>query len=205
MIDSPRDIPSDAPSGVPDTVPPEWSNLLLSPDLLSLDEAEGEAANRDPDPMTILVAIDQAQSVEVQDTAAKLAVAAMGRVRVLHLREVGPYPSSLETRSEAKALTQAVMERLAALGVGRVTGTVQSVDSRRVAHAIALEAQASAADVIVIGRRWRSALGSLLFGGISRRVLRMAPCPVLVVGSVSRRGAGPPRSAQIAFDYPPDV
>jgi nucleotide-binding universal stress UspA family protein len=200
MIDRPRDTPSDLPSAVPDTVPPEWSNLLPA-----YAGAYGEAADGDPEPMTILVAIDEDPSVDVQDTAAKLAIATMGRVRVLHLREVGPYPSCFETRSQAKALTQTVMERLAALGVGQVTGTVQSVDSRRVAHAIALEAEVSAADVIVIGRRWRSALGSLLFGGISRRVLRLAPCPVLVVSPVSRRGAYPPQSAPIPFDSFPDV
>ena len=45
----------------------------------------------------------------------------------------------------------------------------------------AIQAQAAAVDVVVLGTRGRSGLERLLLGSVAERVLRKAPCPVVVV------------------------
>jgi nucleotide-binding universal stress UspA family protein len=49
------------------------------------------------------------------------------------------------------------------------------------AHAIADIAQQQGTDLIVVGTRGRTALAGLLLGGVTQRLLHIAPCPVLAV------------------------
>jgi len=49
------------------------------------------------------------------------------------------------------------------------------------AHAIAEFAVEDHADVIVVGTRGRTSLAGLLLGGVTQRLLHIAPCPVLAV------------------------
>ncbi len=49
------------------------------------------------------------------------------------------------------------------------------------AHSIADAAQESGSDVIVVGTRGHTALGGLLVGSVTERLLHIAPCPVLAV------------------------
>ena len=49
------------------------------------------------------------------------------------------------------------------------------------AHMIADLAQKVGADVIVVGTRGHTALGGLLVGSVTQRLLQIATCPVLVV------------------------
>jgi nucleotide-binding universal stress UspA family protein len=49
------------------------------------------------------------------------------------------------------------------------------------AHVIAEAARDERADVIVAGTRGHTALGGLLLGSVTQRLLHIAPCPVLVV------------------------
>jgi nucleotide-binding universal stress UspA family protein len=65
-------------------------------------------------------------------------------------------------------------------------GISASVDVRgdvgtRPAHEIATVAKEIGADLIVVGTRGHTAIGGLLVGSVTSRLLHIAPCPVLVV------------------------
>ena len=51
----------------------------------------------------------------------------------------------------------------------------------RPAHEIVTVARDAAADLIVAGSRGHTAIGGLLLGSVTNRLLHISPCPVLVV------------------------
>ena len=51
----------------------------------------------------------------------------------------------------------------------------------RPAHEVVEIARRTAADLIVVGSRGHGAIGELLLGSVTYRLLHIAPCPVLVV------------------------
>ena len=57
------------------------------------------------------------------------------------------------------------------------------------AHEIARVAQQVNADLIVVGTRGHTAIGGLLLGGVTMRLLHVASCPVLAVPAVEHRVA----------------
>jgi nucleotide-binding universal stress UspA family protein len=69
---------------------------------------------------------------------------------------------------------------LASNGTG---ATLQKTRSKvgGAAHAIAELAANDHADVIVVGTRGRTPLAGLVLGGVTQRLLHIAPCPVLAV------------------------
>src|SRR6185369_4937594 len=48
-------------------------------------------------------------------------------------------------------------------------------------------------DLIIVGSHGRSALGRLVFGSVSQRIVTEAYCPVRVGRKLEKRGIGPPR------------
>jgi nucleotide-binding universal stress UspA family protein len=57
------------------------------------------------------------------------------------------------------------------------------------AHEIARIAREVNADLIVVGTRGHTPIGGLLLGGVTMRLLHVAPCPVLAVPAVEHRTA----------------
>lgn len=79
---------------------------------------------------------------------------------------------------------EAKIDRQVAELAGNGTGaTLQKTRSQvgNAAHAIAELATQDHADVIVVGTRGRTPLSGLLLGGVTQRLLHIAPCPVLAV------------------------
>ncbi len=58
------------------------------------------------------------------------------------------------------------------------------------------------ASLIVVGNRGRGGFASLLLGSVSQQVVHHAPCPVLVIRSVSSTPPTPNASSEEAFPLP---
>jgi uncharacterized protein len=85
----------------------------------------------------------------------------------------------VETRSEAQKLVDATVTRLLAAGVIAEPQIIRS-DSDHVAAAIAIEAKAFGADLVVVGSRGLSDWRSLTQHSISHQLLCAVDCPVLI-------------------------
>lgn len=106
-------------------------------------------------------------------------------VVVVHCEEtfVGPVAYGLDVNAgedEIKAKIEAQVKELAGDGL-KVTSEFISGHSGAAAHAIADAARADAADLILVGTRGHTALGGLLLGSVTQRLLQLAPCPVMAV------------------------
>jgi nucleotide-binding universal stress UspA family protein len=125
-------------------------------------------------------------------TAAVLAVARRllapdGRAVLLHVVE--SLPSVMEGafgvyahRKDIDEMGRLALERLQSLiAESHDARLVAQVREGKPAPEIVAEAEASQAEVIVIGSHGRSGLDALLVGSVTERVLRRAPCHVFTV------------------------
>ena len=107
-------------------------------------------------------------------------------LRLVHVRIYDPPMSRcpgrfyLETAAEATALLD---EALLMIWGGGAQATTAIVDAPRaeVAEAIARQASAWRADMIVLTRRRRLAVSRMVLGSVADQVMRNASCPVLTV------------------------
>ena len=118
--------------------------------------------------------------------AARICGMTGGVLRLVHVRTCDPpLPIVgrlyLETPGEATAVLEEAL--LAAWACGGPRATAVVADARRgdVAAAIAWQAAAWPADLIVLARRPRSAITRLVGGSVPDQVMRKASCPVLAV------------------------
>lgn len=133
----------------------------------------------------ILLATDGSRpAATAEAVAASLALASGGRVRVVHAWSLEAHERAgamdLETRREAEALTQAVVDRLRALGID-AEAEVDRADRDHIAEAIAAAADEFEAELIVVGSRGLSDWQSLRRHSVSHKLLTAVECPVLVV------------------------
>ena len=118
--------------------------------------------------------------------AARICALGNGVLRLVHVRTCDPpLPIAgrfyLETAGEAAAVLEEAL--LMAWAYGGPRATTAAVDARRsdVAAAIARQAAAWPADLIVLARRPRLAITRLVGGSVPDQVMRRASCPVLAV------------------------
>lgn len=81
---------------------------------------------------------------------------------------------------EVRARLEQQVAELSSEGVQAELKVVEG-HQRIAAHAIADAAKESGADVIVVGTRGHTAVGSLVLGSVTQRLLHIAPCAVLAV------------------------
>lgn len=117
---------------------------------------------------------------------------------ILYLFHVIPEPEAqfwktyiYEVEGVDDKAKQDIDQRIAEIYLPRIPDTVQFKVEMRVGrdYVKILEfAQKEQIDLIVIGRHGRSALENVLFGNVAEKVVRKAPCAVLVVpGEVKHR------------------
>ena len=130
----------------------------------------------------ILLAIDDPDySQKAVATAATLAAVSDGEIVVLHVRELERSPEPpVETRAEATQMVRHTVERLIDEGVN-AWGELGWAPRSDIADEIVRAAGGIGADLIVLGSRGLSGLGALLLGSVAHKVLRHAPCPVVIV------------------------
>jgi nucleotide-binding universal stress UspA family protein len=138
---------------------------------------------------TIVLALDGSEaSQKATPVAAELARENGARIVIAHIEEDvvgkggGPVAA---TEDEIQAEIRKRAEELSADGIDT------SVEMRNVtlggpAHPIAEIADNAGADLIVVGTHGHTAVGGMLLGSVTQRLLHIAHCPVLAVPSRDR-------------------
>lgn len=133
---------------------------------------------------TIVLALDGSEgSKRAIPVAKELAQRDGAKIVIAHVKEklagkggADVYPDEDEVQAEVRRQAKELSD----------TGTDTSVEMADVmvggpAHAIAEIADSADADLIVIGTRGHSAVGGLLLGGVTHRLLHISHRPVLAV------------------------
>jgi nucleotide-binding universal stress UspA family protein len=138
---------------------------------------------------TIVLALDGSEaSQKAIPVATELARQDGARLVIVHIEEEivgkggGPV---VATEDEIQAEIRKQADDLSADGIET------SVEMRNVilggpAHPIAEVADEAGADLIIVGTRGHTAVGGLLLGSVTQRLLHIARCPVLAVPSRDR-------------------
>ena len=138
----------------------------------------------------VLVAIKDESQIGHAVELARRAGASEARVLHLNLREsIGGRRFPLETDSSAAAIVETAVLEFRVAGIA-ATGQVRHALVDRAAQAITADATEWAADLVVLGVPRRGRLLTRLFGSVTARVQRSAPCPVLVASPASEEMAG---------------
>jgi nucleotide-binding universal stress UspA family protein len=159
--------------------------VTYEPDV-TVPDGDALASGDGPSFRRILVPIRLAgDAAETLAVAARVCRSANGVVRLLHVRIYDPpvrnsgrfYP---QTAGEAAAVLDEAL--LLAWGNGlRATTAVVAAPRGEIAAAIAGQASAWPADMIVMTRRPGPAIWRMLSGSVPDKVMRIANCPVLAV------------------------
>lgn len=132
---------------------------------------------------TILLAVDGSeQSDKAVELAARLAAGTRDEVVVTHVVELLPTKvgaTELELREDAQELVERYAKELAAAGVTATTDLGRAL-SGHVARRLVDAAAEHRAELIVMGSRGRTELGSFLLGSVAHKVLHFSRCPVLI-------------------------
>lgn len=97
---------------------------------------------------------------------------------VLVWAAVGPRPLWELAEEQAKAEVERFMAGLSAEDRSQITVTLEVGDA---ATSIADRARSKAADLVVMGTHGRTGARRVVLGSVAERVVRLAPCPVLVI------------------------
>ncbi|MEO5821435.1 MAG: universal stress protein [Vicinamibacteraceae bacterium] len=160
----------------------------------------------------ILAAVDFSDSTPDALDAA-LALATVDASSHIHLLHVVPSPvpplwtdemPPLDLQAIEQSLTDSALKQLATLAVSRAldpASVTSAVVVGPAAHEIVLYAEAHGVDVIVLGSHGHGLVRRFLLGSVADKIVRQAPCAVLVVPHQTLRGGSalPPASSTPAI------
>ena len=135
----------------------------------------------------VLWATDGSEAADHALAHAKaLAVEGGGSLTVVYCVEYtlpGRGGGSYPIHANEAEIQEKIERQVAELSTDGTGATLQTTRSKvgGAAHAIAEFATEDGADVIVVGTRGHTPLAGLLLGGVTQRLLHIAPCPVLAV------------------------
>jgi nucleotide-binding universal stress UspA family protein len=122
--------------------------------------------------------------------AKSLAAEGGGELRVVHCdeRTIAPKGGVIPLHTDQDDLRSKIEKQVAEMSQDGVPARLQLATSGAggAAHVIAGFAASEQADLIVVGTRGRTALGGLLLGSVTQRLLHIAPCPVLAIPATGR-------------------
>jgi nucleotide-binding universal stress UspA family protein len=129
-----------------------------------------------------------AHADRAMDTAVQVAQDDGAELHVVHIVEklLSGRASGMDAYADEDMIKAKVEQQAEAIAgeVGIDASTHLSVGvSGRIGDRIAEIAQDVGADLIVVGTRGHGAIGSMVLGGVTQRLLRVSPCPVLAVPS----------------------
>lgn len=118
---------------------------------------------------------------------------------VVHSKELmhgraGGYPMYAD-EDEVLAKIQRQADELRSHGLD-VTLRIETVGAPGAAKTIADVTRRFGGDVIVVGTRGHTAIGGLLLGSVTQRLLHLAPCPVLAVPALGSTVGEPERELE---------
>ena len=155
---------------------------------------------------TVVVALDFSDSgADALDAA--LALTSGDATARMHLLHVVPDPvpqiwsdemPQVDLRGIEQAWRDGALTQLAALAAQRALppdGVVTAVSTGSPAEEIARYAGAHGADAIVLGSHGHGLVRRFLLGSVADRLVRVAPCPVLIVPHRALRAAETPTVA----------
>ncbi len=131
-------------------------------------------------PRVIIAATDLSP---LGDSAVPLAYALVtdgGRVHLVHVVDAGPFPYRDERAHRAELVTR-LEERIPLEANQKCVRTEVHVLFGRTADELIKCIEREGADAICVGSHGRSGLGAALLGSVSREVIAMSRCPVIVV------------------------
>lgn len=141
----------------------------------------------------ILVAVDGSSTAEqALQEAIKLAKELQAQLRIVHAVDIvninlgAEFPNTIEIADAIRKSGQEILrkaESVARAAGGKVETRLLELDtlSQRVPEAIAADAEAWPADLIVICTHGRRGLSHLLLGSVAEGVVRVATKPVLLI------------------------
>lgn len=143
-------------------------------------------------PKHIVVASDLSESSHsALETAAFFARTHGATLELLHVFDPSPYVPVALPASGSQLMAQAAkemrdtaeksLEELAQVALPGLDVKVVCVRREDAGAAIAEHAKAARADLVIVGSHGRTGLKRVLLGSVAERVVRLAPCPVLVV------------------------
>jgi nucleotide-binding universal stress UspA family protein len=146
----------------------------------------------------ILVAVDGSETSNKAISAAlEMASYSGGRsvVRLIHVLDEMAYFMGLDPYAGQSYSVISVMreagEKILADGLAIVQSAGVQADTvlvdklgSHLAETVAAEAKAEEASLVVVGTHGRRGIGRMLLGSGAEQIIRLAPCPVLVVRSV---------------------